>query len=107
MRKMRKEESIRDVVNRLDALIALVKLIYSEPLKRVRRQITSDPVFRAILELADGTREYSTLAEDVSRRTGKHVRTVKAKISKLLEIGVLRTIRQGKRVYYVNTGILD
>ncbi len=104
---MSEEASIKDVVNRLDALIALMKLIYSEQIKRVREQITSDPVFRAILELADGTREYTVLAEEVARKTGKHIRTVKAKISKLLETGVIKAIRQGKRVYYINTGILD
>ncbi len=104
---MSKEMSIKDVVSRLDVLIALMKLVYSEPIKRVREQITSDPVFRVILELADGTREYTVLAEEVARRTGKHIRTVKAKISRLLEIGVIRAERQGKRVYYINTGILD
>jgi len=104
---MSKEASMKDVVDKLDTLIALMKLVYSEPIKRVREQITSDPIFRAILELADGTREYTVLAEEVARRTGKHIRTVKAKISKLLEIGAIRAIRQGKRVYYINTGILD
>lgn len=104
---MSEKTSIRDVVDRLDTLIALMKLVYSEPIKQVREQITLDPVFRTILELADGTREYNVLAEEVARRTGRHVRTVKAKISKLLEMGAIRAVRQGKRVYYINTGILD
>jgi len=101
------KESIKEIVNGLDTLIALIKLVYREPIKRVREQIISDPVFRVILELADGTREYSVLAEEAARRTSKHVRTVKAKISKLLEIKVIRAVRKGKKVYYVNKGILD
>ena len=66
-----------------------------------------DNVSKKILELANGTREYTALTEEVSKATGKSIRTVQARISELTEMGVIRRIRRKGKVYYQPTGLYD
>ena len=94
---MSEEVTLKDVVDRLDLLIALLKSINEEKIRAVKQQILRDPVSRKILELADGTREYSLLADEVAKATGKSIRTVKARISELSEKGAIRGVRNGKK----------
>jgi len=102
-----KEVTLKDVVDKLIELIALHKAIYREKLKEIKKQIIGDDVSRTILELADGSREYSSIVEESSKLTGKSERTVQRRISELLEIGAIRPIRKGRKVYYVTTGLYD
>ena len=104
---MSEKVTLKDVVDRLDLLIALFKLANKDTILEVKKEIEKDPVLKKLLELADGSKEYTALAEEVAKATGKHVRTVKAKISKLAELGALRGIRRGRKVYYQNTGLYD
>ena len=104
---MSEEVTLKDVVYRLDLLIALLKSINEEKIREVKQHILKDPVCMKILELADGNREYSVLAEEVAKITGKSIRTVKARISELAEKGAIRGIRKGRKVYYQNTGLYD
>ena len=104
---MNEEVTLKDIIDRLDLLIALLKLANMDTISKIKKDLEKDPVSKKLLELADGTREYTTLAEEVAKITGKSDRTVKAKISKLTEIGALRGIRKGNKVYYQNTGLYD
>jgi len=104
---MSKEITLKDVVDRLDQLIVLLKLANRDIIRKIKEGIMKDPVSRKILELADGTREYTVLAEEVSKATGKSVRTVKARISDLSEKGVIRGVRKKGKVYYQPTGLYD
>lgn len=90
-------------------MIILWKFANREIIRGVKEEITKDQVSRKILELADGSRDYTILAEEVSKAkaTGKTTRTVKARISELSEKGVIRGIRKGGRVYYQPTGLYD
>lgn len=104
---MSEEATLKDVVDRLDQLIALWKLANQEIIEKAKNEIMKDPVSRKILELADGTREYTVLADEVAKATGKSTRTVKARISKLADKGVIRGLRKGGKVYYQPTSIFD
>lgn len=104
---MSKEVTLKDVVDRLDLLISLLKSVNEEKIQAIKQQIVGDPVFKKILELADGTREYSVLADEVAKATGKSIRTVKAKISELSEKGAIQGVRKGRKVYYQNTGLYE
>ena len=64
-----------------------------------------DPTSRKIIELADGTREYNVLTEEVAKITGKSKRTVKRRISELSEKGVIKGKRAGRKVYYETTDL--
>jgi len=104
---MNEEVTLKDVVDRLDQLIVLLKLANRDVIKKVKEEIMKDPVSRKILELADGTREYTTLAKEVAKITDKSERTVKARISELSELGAIRGRRKGIKVYYETTGLYD
>ena len=104
---MKDEITLKDVVDRLDLLIYLLKSINEEKIRKTKEKILKDPVSRKILELADGTKEYGALAEEVARETGMSERTVKSRISELSDIGAIRKIRVGRKVYYVTTGLYD
>lgn len=104
---MSKEVTLKDVVDRLDQIIVLLKLANRDVIRKTKEEIMKDPVSRKILELADGTREYTVLAEEVSKATGRSVRTVKARISELSEKGAIRGVRKRGRVYYQPTGLYE
>jgi len=97
---MSKEIDFKDVVDRLDELITLFKLANYDKIKKGKNEIMKDPVSRKIIELADGTREYNVLAEEVAKITGKSERTVKSRISELSDKGAIKGKRAGKKVYY-------
>ena len=107
MRKISEEITLKDVVERLDRLIILLKLFNKEAMQKIKQEIMSDPVKVKILELADGTREYTTLAREVAQATGKSERWVKERISQLVDIYAIVKKRVGGKVYYENSGLYD
>ena len=104
---MSEDVTLKDVVNRLDQLIVLWKLANRAVIRKTKEEIMKDPVSKEILNLADGTREYTALAEEVSQATGKSPRTVKTRISELSENGAIFGVRKGVKVYYQPTGLYD
>ncbi len=107
MRLMSEKISLKDVVDRLDQLIILWKLANRSIIQKFKEDITKDPISRKILDLADGSRDYTTLAEEVSQATGKSSRTAKGRISELSEKGAIRGIKKEGKVYYQSTGLYD
>lgn len=104
---MSEETSLKDVVDRLDQLITLWKIANIDVLKKTKKEIMKDVVSKKILQLADGTREYSALADEVARATGKTSRTVKDRMADLVEKGAIKGVRKGRKVYYEITGLYD
>jgi len=104
---MNEEVTLKDVVQRLDQLIALWKLTNRDLIRKIKNEIMKDEISRKILELADGSREYTLLAEEVAKLTGKTSRTVKSRIAELSEMGIIRGTRKKGKVYYETTGVLD
>ena len=104
---MRKQASLEDVVDRLDQLITLWKIANIDIIRKVREQNKKDKVLKRIIKLADGTREYGALADEVAKETGKTSRTVKEKIAYLVEKGAIKGVRKGHKVYYEKTGLYD
>mgnify|MGYP000220987821 CR=1 FL=1 len=83
---------------KLDQLIILLKLSNRDILNQLKKEIQGDCVSARILELADGTLTYSDLLKKI---------TVKRKISRLREMGFLITRREGRQVYYENSGLFE
>ena len=83
---------------KLDQLIVLLKLSNRDILNQLKKEIQGDCVSARILELADGTLTYSDLLKKI---------TVKRKISRLREMGFLITRREGRQVYYENSGLFE
>ena len=92
---------------KLDQLIILLKLSNRDILNQLKKEIQGDCVSARILELADGTLTYSDLLKKISEEIGVAEVTVKRKISRLREMGFLITRREGRQVYYENSGLFE
>jgi DNA-binding transcriptional ArsR family regulator len=97
---------LRELSKKLDLLISIQKISNKSALGEFKKELNHDKVYGRIIELADGTIIYSDLAKRVSDETGAAEITVKKKISDLKEMGVLTTRREGKEMYYDNSGVV-
>mgnify|MGYP000138418357 FL=1 len=106
---MEKEELelLREMSRKLDLLVTLMKLSNRDVLERFRNEVKKDKVATKILELANEPITYSDLVRKVSTETGTAEITVKRKISRLKEMGFLMSRREGREVYYENTGLIE
>jgi len=98
---------LKEASHKLDQLIILLKLGNRDILNQFKREIQRDSTSARILELADGTLTYSNLLKKVSEEIGVTEIIVKRKISRLGEIGFLITRREGRQVYYENSGLFE
>lgn len=94
------EELLQEVINRLDQVIAILKLANQEAIERTWERIKKDDVSKSLLELSDGTLESGELQKRVTEATKKSTRTVQYKIGELVQLGALRSIRKGAKIYY-------
>jgi len=98
----------KDVVERLDQLIAIMKLANAKTLNEYKENISKDEVSQAILELLEsGPLDYSTLYEKAAEKSGKSERTVQRRITELSDNKILSKKREGGNVLYQNSGILE
>lgn len=106
---MEKSEAaiLKEIVHKLDQLIILLKLSNRDILNKFKKEIQRDRILAKILELADGTLTYSDLSKKVSDEMGVADITVKKKISRLREMGFLIARREGRLVYYENSGLFE
>lgn len=98
---------LKEISDKLDQLILLLKLSNREKLESFKKMVEKDKVSKRILELADGTVTYSDLVKKISEEMKVVEITVKKKISSLKEWGFLKTRREGREVYYENSGLFD
>jgi len=98
---------LREISHKLDQLIILLKLSNRDVLNQFKREVQRDRVSARILELADGTLTYSELSKKVAEEMGVAEITVKRKISRLREMGFLIIRREGRQVYYENSGLFE
>lgn len=98
---------IEDVVERLDRLIALLRLAYSDRIQAARDLIAPHPVDRALLEhAADEWLGAGELKKLVMDSTGQSNSTVKARLASLVEAEVLSKRGAGPKTEYRSTGII-
>jgi len=98
----------KEVVERLDLLIAIMKLSNKKELDDIKIQINKDDVFKKIIDLcSDSPMVYSDLVSKVMESTGKKERTVQGKISELQDMKILNKNREGRNVVYSYSGILE
>ena len=105
---MDEEYSTKDIVERLDQLIAIMKLSNADKLDEFRKEISKDEVLSEILTLiSDQPLDFSTILETVAQKTGKSNRTVQRGISELVEKKILYKKRVGIQSLYFNSGLLE
>ena len=66
-----------------------------------------DKVSKKILEIADGKLGAGELQKIVADDTNVSEVTVKRRISELVKIGILLQTRDGKNIYYYNSGLIE
>jgi len=97
---------LKEISHKLDQLIVLGKLTNRDILEQFGKEIRRDPVSSNILDYADGSLTYSDLSKKVAEETGSAEITVKLRISKLKEMGLLVSRKEGREVYYENLGLI-
>ena len=97
----------REISNKLSKLIALTKLSNSKIIAEAKTEINGDPVFQAILALADGDLSSSQIKDKVIEQTSSSKATVERRIAELIEKGALVATRKGHEIYYTNSGLYD
>ena len=98
---------LSEISRKMDQLIILLKLSNRKSLDEFKKDVKKDKVSKKILELADGTLSYSDLSNKIAEETEVAEITVKRKISSLREMGFLITRKEGREVYYENSGLFE
>lgn len=102
------EAKILDQISKkLDKIAALLKISLKKELSALRKEIEKDKVSMIILEIADGSISYSELKTKVAEQVGVSEITVHRRISELAENGLIFGRRDGREVFYTNTGIIE
>lgn len=100
-------ELLEEISHKLSQLLVLTKLSSSKAIAETKEQIRNDPVYRAILDLADGSISASPIKEKVMEQAKTSKATVERRISELIEKGALIAIRKGNEIFYENSGLYD
>jgi len=101
------ESTLKEISTKLDTIAALLKISNLEKLEKFKRDISKDKVNVKIIQLSDGTRNYSTLAKQIADELQVSEINVKKKISDLTKNSIIMPVRTGKESYYQTTGLLD
>ena len=91
----------------MDALIALIKIGLRKELEALTAEVKKDKVSQKILELADGSLSSGDLASQVHESIGVSEITVKRRMAELSEKGLILSHRDGLKVFYINSGIIE
>ena len=95
-----------EIIRRLDAILAVLKLAHNEPLAQARSQILNDAVNAAILETTvDEFVASGQLKRDVAALTEQSEKTVQRRIADLVAMGALELRTEGRPAYR-STGLI-
>jgi hypothetical protein len=98
-------ELLQDISDKLNQLIVLTRLANSKAIAGFKEEIDKDPVFRAVLDLADETLSSAELKQKVKEQTNVSEGTIKNRIAVLMEKGGLTAVKKGKEIYYGDSGL--
>lgn len=95
------------IEQKLDTVIALLRIGFRDALDREREIVKGDPVSEAILANAQEWVTAGELKSRVSQQTHQSEPTVKRRVAELVSSGALGRLGRGGRVTYRSTGLLD
>jgi hypothetical protein len=94
------------VIKRLDTVISILQLAYSDQISRAREKVRADPVNTAVLTLAeDDFVGAGDLKKKVSASTSQSEKTVQRRIQELVSLGALERRASGAAAYK-STGLI-
>jgi len=77
------ESTLKEISTKLDTIAALLKISNLEKLEKFRHDISKDKVNAKIIQLSDGTKNYSALAKQIADELQVSEINVKKKIADL------------------------
>lgn len=98
--------STDEVVRRLDTLISIMRLAYSDQIDAARSAIREDPVNAAVLDAARDWVAAGALKDAAMKKSEQSKPTVERRIAALVEQGVLDKRGAGGSVSYRATGLI-
>lgn len=98
---------LKEISLKLTQLLSLFKLVSKDIIRKAKEETNKDVVLVKILEFADGTMPAIPFKQKISNETTVSEKTVERRISDLVDMGALITIRKGKEIFYQNSGLLD
>jgi len=98
---------LKEISLKLTQLLSLFKLVNKDIIRKAKEETNKDVVSAKVLEFADGTISAIPFKQKIANETKVSEKTVERRISDLVEMGALITIRKGKEIFYQNSGLLD
>jgi len=96
-----------ELADKLDTIIGLLNLAFSESIQRARDAVLSDPIKAAVVEaLGSGSMDAGALQAVVKAATGQSERTVIRRVSDLVAQGMVVRVGTGSRVQYRLSGLM-
>lgn len=96
-----------DLVERLDLMVATLKLAHASEIEKVRQRVRGDKASAAILDETENDWVKSgDLQKKVTAASGTPERTVRRRLQELVSLGALRQRGAGPVVAYRSTGLL-
>jgi len=100
---------LREISTKLSQLILLSKIANKEELDKQKAEWKekSDQLDQAIRDAASQGLLSGAIKEKVCKDTGKSTRTVENRLYRMIELGILVPRREGRNVYYDESGLFD
>jgi hypothetical protein len=95
------------VVERLDKMLALLRLAFADRIQAAREEVVSNPVNRIILErTAEGWVGAGELTRDAMKTSGQSNSAVRGRIASLVDSQILAKRGAGPKTEYRSTGLI-
>lgn len=102
-----RDEMLSEISDKLDTLIALMKIGNRDALEEYRQRISKDKVYQKIVEKLEEPLTYGALCKRVADDLSVAEITVRKKIAELKDMGLLKTVKKGREVYYEKSRLAD
>lgn len=99
------ENAQNDILDRLDQILATLRLAFEPQISEARAGIRQDPVNAAILDATKDWVSTTDLQGKVAQKTGTSHRTVRNRLAELVARGILAS-RGGGHPEYKGTGLV-
>ncbi len=100
-------DELKQISFKLDQMLVLLKMANRAELDQARSKIQGDKAAAKVLELCSQPTGYSSLVTQVATQTGVAEVTVRRRILELKDSGFLVSSRQGKEVFYIDSGLIS
>lgn len=103
---MEKELVLQKICDQMDMLISLFKLAYADKINVIKKRIYEDEVMTKIIEVVQEDLPTGELVSVVGKQVEQRERTIRARLSDLVGMGILKVEKVGKNSFYRLTGII-